>query len=139
MTDWQVVFLGIMAVALAVMATMQIVTALALLKATREISGAIREIQRDIKPLIDKATRMSDDAARVTALALAQIERVDSLVTSLASRIEETAGIVQNAVVQPMKQGATVVAAFRAVFAAVREWQGRQAAARDDEDPLFVG
>ena len=45
MTDWQVVFLGIMAVALAVMATMQIVTALALLRATREISGAIREIQ----------------------------------------------------------------------------------------------
>ena len=139
MTDWQVVFLGIMAVALAVMATMQIVTALALLRATREISGAIREIQRDIKPLIDKATRMSDDAARVTALALAQIERVDSLVTTLASRIEETAGIVQNALVQPMKQGATVVAAFRAVFAAVREWQGRQASARDDEDPLFVG
>jgi hypothetical protein len=138
-TDWQVVFLGIMAVALAVMATMQIVTALALLKATREISGAIREIQRDIKPLIDKTTRMADDAARVTALALAQIERVDSVVATLASRIEETAGIVQNAVVQPMKHGATLVAAFRAVFAAVREWQGRQAAARDDEDPLFVG
>lgn len=139
MTDWQVVFLGIMAVALAVMATMQIVTALALLKATREISGAIREIQRDIKPLIDKTTRMADDAARVTALALALIERVDSVVATLASRIEETAGIVQNAVVQPMKHGATLVAAFRAVFAAVREWQGRQAAARDDEDPLFVG
>ena len=139
MTDWQVVFLGIMAVALAVMATMQVVTALALLKATREISGAIREIQRDIKPLIDKTTRMADDAARVTALALAQIERVDSVVATLASRIEETAGIVQNAVVQPMKHGATLVAAFRAVFAAVREWQGRQAAARDDEDPLFVG
>ena len=139
MTDWQVIFLGIMAVALAVMATMQIVTALALLKATREISGAIREIQRDIKPLIDKTTRMADDAARVTALALAQIERVDSVVATLASRIEETAGIVQNAVVQPMKHGATVVAAFRAIFAAVREWQGRQAAARDDEDPLFVG
>ena len=139
MTDWQVVFLGIMAVALAVMATMQVVTALALLKATREISGAIREIQRDIKPLIDKTTRMADDAARVTALALAQIERVDSVVATLASRIEETAGIVQNAVVQPMKHGATLVAAFRAVFAAIREWQGRQAAARDDEDPLFVG
>lgn len=139
MTDWQVVFLGIMAVALAVMATMQIVTALALLKATREISGTVREIQRDIKPLIDKTTRMADDAARVAALALTQIERVDTVVATLASRIEETAGIVQNAVVQPMKHGATLVAAFRAVFAAVREWQGRQAAARDDEDPLFVG
>ena len=139
MTDWQVTFLGIMAVALAVMATMQIVTALALLRATREISGAVRDIRQDIRPLIDKATRMTDDAARVTALALVQVERVDRLVTSLAARIEETVGIVQGAVVQPMKQGATVVAAFRGVLAAVREWQGRQAAARDDEDPLFVG
>jgi hypothetical protein len=138
-TDWQVTFLGIMAVALAVMATMQIVTALALLRATREISGAVREIQRDVRPLIDKATRMTDDAARVTALALVQVERVDQLVSSLAARIEETVGIVQGAVVQPMKQGATVVAAFRAVLAAVREWQGRQAAVRDDEETLFVG
>jgi phosphohistidine phosphatase SixA len=118
---------------------MQIVTALALLRATREISGAVREIQRDIRPLIDKATRMTDDAARVTALALVQVERVDRLVSSLAVRIEETVSIVQSAVGQPIKQGATIIAAFRAVFAAVREWQGRQAAARDDEDPLFVG
>ena len=139
MTDWQVTFLGIMAVALAVMATMQIVTALALLRATREISGAVREIRQDIRPLIDKATRMTDDAARVTALALVQVERVDRLVASLAVRIEDTVGIVQDAVIQPMKHGATVVAAFRAVLAAIREWQGRQAAARDDEDPLFVG
>jgi hypothetical protein len=138
-TDWQVTFLGIMAVALAVMATMQIVTALALLRATREISGAVREIRQDIRPLIDKATRMTDDAARVTSLALAQVERVDRLVTSLAASIDETVGIVQGAVVQPLKQGATIVAAFRAVLAGVREWQGRQAAARDDEDPLFVG
>ena len=139
MNDWQVVFLGVMAVALAVMATMQIVTALALLRATREISGAVRELQRDIRPLIDKATRMTDDAARVTALALVQVERVDRLVSSLAVRIEETVSIVQGAVIQPMKQGATIIAAFRGILAAVREWQGRQAAARDDEDPLFVG
>jgi hypothetical protein len=138
-TDWQVVFLGIMAVALVVMAAMQLVMALALLRASREVAGAVRQIQRDIGPLIDKATRMTDDAARVTALTLAQLERIDQLAASLATRVEATVGIVQDAIAQPLKQGATVIAAFRAVSAVIREWQGRNSAARDDEDPLFVG
>lgn len=139
MTDWQVVFLGIMAVALVVMAVVQVTMSLALLRASREVAGAVREIQRDIGPLIDKATRMTDDAARVTALTLAQLERLDQLVMSLAARVEATVGIVQDAIVQPMKQGATVIAAVRAVAAMIREWQERKSAARDDEDPLFVG
>lgn len=139
MTDLPVVFLGIMVVALVVMAVMQLLVALAFLRASREVAGAVRDIQRDIRPLIDKATRMTDDAARVTALTLTQLERVDRLATSLATRVEATVGIVQEAIVQPMKQGATIIAAIRAVAAVIREWQGRNSAARDDEDPLFVG
>lgn len=139
MTEWQVVFLGIMAVALVVMAVTQLVMGLAVLRASREASNAVREIQRDIGSLIDKASRMTDDAARAAALTLAQVERADRLVTSLATRIEATVGIVQDAIVQPMKQGATIVAAFRAIAAVIREWQARKPAARDDEDPLFVG
>jgi hypothetical protein len=138
-TDWQVIFLGIMAGALVVMAVMQFMMAQALLRASREVAGAVREIQRDLGPLIDKATRMTDDAARVTALTLAQLERADRLVASLAMRVEATVGIVQDAIVQPMKQGATIIAAIRAVTAVIREWQERKSAARDDEDPLFVG
>ena len=139
MTDWQVIFLGIMAAALVTMAAMQIVMSLALLRASREVATAVREVQRDIRPLIDKATRMTDDAARVTELALAQIERVDRLVSNLSQRVEETAAAVQGAISRPMQQGVTLIAAVRGVMAAVRDWQGRQTSARDDEDPLFVG
>ena len=139
MTDWQVVFLGIMAVALVVMAVMQIVTSLALLRASRQISDSVRDMQRDLRPLIDKATRMTDDAARLTAMALAQAERLDQVVTSLAARVEETVATVQDSIVKPMRQGGTAVAAFQAVLAAVREWKARSAASREDEGPLFVG
>jgi hypothetical protein len=138
-SDWQVVFLGVMAVALVIMAATQIVMSLALLRASREVSQAVRELQRDVKPLVEKATRMADDAARATALALSQIERFDRLVAALSARIEETAGIVRQAMEQPVRQGATIVALFRGVTAAIREWQGRNAAARDDEGPMFVG
>lgn len=139
MSDWQVVFLGVMAVALAVMAVMQIVMSLALLRTSREVSTAVREVQRDIRPLIDKANRMTDDAARVTELALVQVERVDRLVASLSQQVEHTMLTVQTAIARPMREGATLIAAFQAVVAAVREWKGRNTSPHEDEDPLFVG
>jgi len=138
-TDWQLIALGTIAAALVAMAVMQVVTAFALMRASREVATAVREVQRDIRPLIDKATRMTDDAARVTELALVQVERVDRLVSTLSQRVEETAAAVQGAISRPMQQGLTLIAAFRGVMAAVREWQGRQTSSRDDEDPLFVG
>ncbi len=57
MTDWQVVFLGIMAVALVVMAVTQLVMATG--RAAREPRRdrtPCGEIQRDIGSLIDKAS-----------------------------------------------------------------------------------
>src|SRR5690349_8905696 len=128
-----------MAAALVTMAAMQIVMSLALLRASREVATAVREVQQEIRPLIDKATRMTDDAARVTQLALAQIERVDRLVSTLSQRVEATAAAVQGAIARPREQGMTLVAAFRGVMAAIRESQGRRSAAHDDDDPLFVG
>ena len=139
MNDWQIVFLGIMAVALVAMAVMQVVTSLALVRVSREVASAVRDMQRDVKPLIDKATRMTDDAARLTQLALTQVERVDRLVSTLSVRVEETAAAVQGAIARPKQQGATLIAAFRGVLAAIREFQGRQSSPRDDEETLFVG
>ena len=139
MSDWQVIFLGVMAAALVAMAVAQVMISVALIRTTRQMSEAVQTIQRDLRPLIDKATRMTDDAARVAAMAATQIERVDRLVASLSSRIDETVAAVQEAVVSPLKQGATVIAAVRAIVAAFREWQGRNAGAREDEGPLFVG
>jgi hypothetical protein len=138
-SEWQVVFLGVMAVALVAMAAAQIVISVALMRATRQLSETVQKIQHDLGPLIDKAHRMTDDAARVAALAVTQLERVDRLVSSLAVRVEQTVATVQDAVVSPLKQGATMIAALRAVVSVIREWQGRRAAPREDEDPLFVG
>jgi hypothetical protein len=117
----------------------QIVVCLAVLKATRQLGETVTQVQRDLKPLIDKATRMTDDAARVTALALTQVERIDHLVASIAVRVEDTVNVMQQAVAQPIRQGAALMAGLKAVIAAVREWQSRGASSRDDEDPLFVG
>jgi hypothetical protein len=129
-----------MAASLAIMAAMQVAIAIVALKAVRELSASIAELRREVRPLVEKANRIADDAQRMTALALAQVERVEQLLTSTIARVEETLGIVQGAIVQPVRQGAAIVAAIRAAFGVFRSVRdARQHAGRDDEEPLFVG
>jgi hypothetical protein len=141
-TNWEVVFLGVMASALVLMALAQLLVALAMTRAARRVSEAADQLRLDLKPLVEKATRVADDASRVTALAVAQAERIDELVKTTAARVDETFGLVQAAVIEPIRQGTAILTAVKAAFAAVREWQRPPAAAagvREDEDPLFVG
>ena len=139
MTDWQVILLAVIALALVGIAGAQIVVAMATLRAARQVTEAVQAMQRDVRPLIDNASRITDDAARVMALAVTQAERVDRVLADTSKRIDETLGIVQGAVVGPIRQGAAILAAVRAAVGAVRGWQGRSRAHRDEDDALFVG
>lgn len=139
MTDWQVVFLGVMAVALVAMAAAQLVAALALMKALRQVTETVRDLHRDVRPIVEKVNRVAEDANRIADLAVLQAERVDMMLRSTTARVDETVALLQRAVLGPIRQGSALMAAVRAGFAAMRAWQGRPATARDDEDPLFVG
>ena len=139
MNDWQIIFLGVMAVALVAMAAAQVFIGLAVLRASREVTDLAGKLRSDLVPLIDKATRLTDEATRVTAMAVVQMERVDTLTSTLVVRVDETLNVVQAAVVGPVRQGAAVLAGVRAVVGAIREWQNRPNRVHEDEDPLFVG
>jgi hypothetical protein len=103
------------------------------------VAATAEELRREVKPLIEKAHRISDDAARVTALAVVQAQRVDRLLESTAARVDETLAIVQQAVLEPVRQGAAVVSAVRAALTAFRAWRQHDQHAREEEDALFVG
>ena len=139
MTDWQVTFLGIMAGALVLMALAQAAVAIALTRSVKQVVTAIDDLKREVNPLIQKANRIADDASRVSALAVVQAERLDVLIQQTTARVDETFGVLQTAVIEPGRQGTAILAAIRAGVAAIRAWQGKTAASRDDEDPLFVG
>ena len=139
MNDWQLFFLGVMAVALVTMAAAQVLIGIAVLRASRQMTDLAGQLRSDIRPLIDKATRLTDEASRVTSMAVVQMERVDKLTLLVTSRVDETMGVVQSAVAGPVRQGAAVLAGLKAAFGAIREWQNRPARPHEDEDPLFVG
>jgi hypothetical protein len=141
LTFWSNVFLGIIAMATLVMALVQVAFIIYGWTLARRVSKLLDQLERELKPVMEGLSAMARDAARASSLAVAQVERVDRLFTDVATRIEETATTVQNAIVGPLREGAAVMSGVRAVLSVLKDLTRRSAAAphAEDEDPLFIG
>lgn len=141
MSDWSPTFLGIIAAATAIMALIQIGAIIAIVKLAIQVRDLVATIQVDIRPLIARATTLAEEASRTAAIATRQAEKIDTLVTTLAARVDETAAVVQEAIVTPAREGLAIVAALKAGLAALKGMRiprGRQSGV-EDEDALFIG
>jgi len=134
-------FLGIIAVATLLMALIQVGAIVAILRVARQAQQSIAEVQRDVRPLIAKATAVADEVSRTATIATVQAEKIDRLLTDLAVRIDETAGVVQQAIITPAREGLAIVAALKAGLGALRGFreQPRHGRSAEEEDPLFIG
>lgn len=142
MTEWSGLFLGIIAAATLVMALIQVGAIIAALRVAKQAQDVLASVQRDVKPLIEKANAMAEEASRTVTLANLQAQKVDRLVTDLTTRIDETSAIVQQAIVTPAREGMAIVAAIKGalgVFRGGNDWRGRAGRTGDEEDPLFIG
>ncbi|MCM3880766.1 MAG: hypothetical protein ND807_11725 [Vicinamibacterales bacterium] len=142
MSFWAEVSLGVIAVATMAMALMQVGAAVCGWVLARRIARLVGQIEHEMKPLADNLNAVARDAARATALAAVQVERVDRLVGDLAEKIDETASTIQRAVIAPIRDGAALMAGLRTVLELFRELsKGARAAraGRDEEDALFIG
>ena len=133
--------LAVIAGATLVMAVVQVGVIIALLRMGRQAQQLMTTVRDEVRPLIAKANTVADDAGQTAALAKAQAEKVDRLVTDLSRRVEETAAVVQDAIITPAREGKAIVAAVKATLGALRGGHprprhGRQA---EEEDPLFIG
>jgi hypothetical protein len=140
--DWPVIFLGIIAASTLVMALIQVGAIIATLRVVRETQKVLVTVQQDVRPLIAKANNIAEEASKTVSLASAQVQKVDVLVTDLTRRVDETATIVQNAIVTPAREGLAVVAAIKAglgVLKGMGDFRGRPGRPSEDEDPLFIG
>jgi two-component sensor histidine kinase len=136
-------FLGLIAAAAVVMAVVQVGVIVVLVRLARRVEEVSHRVEREIAPLAERLTRVADNLQQATSLASVQVERVDRLLSSASRRAEETMGLIQGAVVGPMREGLAVIAAIRGVigaFKSVRDGDGGRGSSRfDDEDPLFIG
>ncbi len=149
MNDWSVIFLGVIAVSTLAMALIQVGAIIATLRAVRETQKVLTMVQQDVRPLIakattvaEKATAIAEEASKTVVLATAQMQKVDTLVTDLTRRVDETATIVQKALVTPAKEGMAIFAAIRTGLGALRgmgDFRGRHGRHAEEDDPLFIG
>jgi hypothetical protein len=140
--SWSETFLGIIALATLVMAVIQAGAIVAAGRLARQAQQMLTTVQQDIRPLLAKANELADEASRTAVLATAQAEKIDRLVTDLSARIDQTAAVVQTAIIAPAREGMALMAALKAGLGALRGYKalrphhGRTA---DEEDPLFIG
>lgn len=137
-------FLGLIALATVTMAVIQTAVVVFAARAARDAARTVKRIEGELAPILANARQASDDAARLTALALTQVERVDAFVSSTTARVEETVVAVQDMVMGPLKQGSAVWAGIQAAlsFFAARQERRRPSGAdpdEDDDESLFIG
>jgi fibrillarin-like rRNA methylase len=142
-SEWAPVFLGVIAVATLVTAAVQVGAIIYGARAAQRLEQLLGRVETDLKPVLERAKQVSEDAARMSALATVQVERVDQVFQDLSQRIDETAVMIQRAVVTPAREGAALFAAVRATVAALRGLSGGSrrspATAVEEDDALFIG
>lgn len=139
MDGWGVAFLGIIAVATAATAVLQVGLILLLVRLVRRFTTLVDEVERELKPLLANANAVGRDAARVSSLMLAQVERADRLVADLATKVTETVTAVHNTMTSSAREGVALLAGLRAAIAAFRGLRGAaEDKPADEEDTLFI-
>ena len=142
MSDWPTLFLAAIAAATGVMALIQIGVIIYGARLVRRVNRLADRVEREIDPVMSKVQEMSNDATRVTKLAVAQVERADQLMATLARRAEETLDVAQQVIVAPARQGLALIEGLRAMFSSMRrqaEPRSDDASSTEEDEALFIG
>jgi hypothetical protein len=94
-SGWSEMFLGVIAFGTLIMALIQVGAVIAAVRLARQAQQMMASVQQEVRPLIARANALADEASRTVALATAQAQKVDRVVTDLSRRVEETAGVLQ--------------------------------------------
>jgi hypothetical protein len=139
--------LGVIAVAVAIMAVVQVGAIVAGLRVVRRVEQLATDIDTSVKPLLNNLTSLTGEAHKAAALASAQVERFDKIVADLSVRLDQTLAAAQQFVNGPARDGMAIVTGLRAAVAAfhgLRETARRRSASRprsieEEEESLFIG
>ena len=138
-------FLGIIALAVVVMAAIQVAAIFAGIRLARRVDQLATQMDQEIKPLIANLSALSSEAARAASLAARQAERLDKVFGEMVDRVDKTLDAAQEFVTGPARQGMAIMTGVKAVidsFRTLREASRRRNAPRpamDEEESLFIG
>jgi hypothetical protein len=135
-------FLGVIAVAVALMTAIQLAAVVFAIRAARRVGDAVTRLEQDMKPIVANLQAISSDAARVTTAAAVQVERAGALILELTTRVDQAAATLQATIVTPVRE---IIAVVRGIIAALAVFRpaasapSARPAPSDEEDSLFIG
>ena len=138
------VYLAVIAVAVAVMAVIQVAAIVVAMRAARRVGDAVARIEGDMRPIVANLKAMSADAARTASIASAQAQKAEQLISDLTARVNSTVAVVEETVIGPAREAYAVVQGLLAAVGAFRQSapaasHGRRQASTEEEDSLFIG
>ena len=135
------VWLGIIAVAVLVMAVIQVAAIVFAMSAARRIGRVADRLEQNLNPVVSNLQTITSEAARMTTLAAAQVERADRMFADLGRRAEQVMAAVPT-LLGPAGKGLAFLNGIKAALAAINELRRssrRGASHPDEEDALFIG
>jgi hypothetical protein len=145
-SEWSPVFAGVIAVSVLTMAVIQVGALIVGARLARRLLRLADRVERQVDPLFAQLQTVGAEAARASALAAQQVERADRLFADMSARIEETATVVQSAVLTPARESLAVMAGLKAAFSSLRGLRDAALGGRpphrsgaEDDGPLFIG
>ncbi len=136
------VFLGIIAVAVTLMAAIQVGAVIVAARVAKRVDRLASQLEHDIRPVFQNLSTMTAEAARAASLAATQVERADRMFEDLTQRVDATLTTLQTRVLGPARHGAALLAGLRAaldVFRDPRDARRKRPSAVEEEDALFIG
>jgi hypothetical protein len=143
----EAVFLGVIAVATVVMASVQVGIIVYGARLTRRVDRMVDVVELELKPALDRVNAMGGDMNRATSLAVAQVERVDQLFARVAERVDRLTVVTQDAVIEPFRQGSALLEGLRVAMSVLRGAPRSSTGpavdgmrlVTDDEEVMFIG
>jgi len=135
------IWLGIIAVAVLVMAVIQVAAIVFAMSAARRIGQVADRLEQNLNPVVSNLQTITSEAARMTTLAAAQVERADRMFADLTRRAEQVMAALPT-LLGPAGKGLAFLNGIKAALAAIHELRRssrRGATHPDEEDALFIG
>ena len=136
------VYLGVIAVAVAAMAVIQVAAIVVALRTARRVGDAVSRFEADVRPIVTNLKSMSADAARTASIASTQAQRAEQLIGDLAARVNDTVAAVEATVMTPAREAYAIVQGLLGALSAFREGPSRPSrrpVTSEEEDSLFIG
>jgi hypothetical protein len=134
------VFLGVIAVAVSVMAIIQVAAIVFAVRAARRVGDAAGRLEQRVQPIVANLQSITSDVARATATAAAGVDRADRAVTGFVTRLNDILAVLRETVTRPARGGMAWLQVFKAAMDAFRAaGERRRRPPADDDEGMFIG